>query len=219
MVSRLDILGPRPPTTLPTAPLRPSPTTGPTAPATPGKPPLKPRKPLPEPTPDITLPKGLRRPPTANDLVIKRTFDGLTPEAAQKNIATALTSPVAPQNKALVDGTITQRVRDMQTALNNVFTPGTPHHQFLASQQPATLHVIGSMSASSPVVYQVTKDGQPPKYYTRAWGQGGFTEMAKPPIQQVMKAEITLEPRGIKMQYPAWENKALAGPLSTVTEG
>jgi hypothetical protein len=33
-----------------------------------------------------------------------------------------------------------------------------------------------------------------------------------------MRAEVTLEPRGLRMTYPAWENKALAGKLSTITE-
>lgn len=208
MVTRLDpLVRPQVPTlTTPT-----SPTT-----VTPGR--IDPiRKPLPAPTPNITLPPRLNRPPTTNDLIIKRTFDGLTPAAAEKKISVALKGRVAAENRTLVDSTIKQRVRDMQVALNNVFTPGTPNRQFLESQMPAKLHVIGSMSGSNPVVYQVTKEGQPPKFFTKGWG-GGFTELTKPPIQQVMNAEITLEPRGIRMGYPAWENKALAGKLTTITE-
>lgn len=204
MVSRLDVI------------VKPPINTGPTSPVVPGR--IDPiRKPLPAPTPDITLPPRLGRPPTAADLIIKRTFDGLTPEQAEKKIFTALKGPVLAENRALVDGTIKQRVRDMQVALNNVFTPGTPNRRFLDSQMPAKINVIGSMSGSNPVVYQVTKEGQPPKYFTKGWS-GGFTELTKPPIQQVMNAEISLEPRGIRMGYPAWENKALAGQLTTITE-
>lgn len=222
MVTRLDSLI-RPTLTTPT-PVRPS-TLNPTLPTTvqpsvlpnvPTRPdPLA--KPLPAPTPNITLPPHLGRAPTANDLIINRTFDGLTPQQAGKKIETALKGKVLPENQKLVTTTVNQRVRDMQVALNNVFTPGTPNRRFLESQLPAKINVIGSMSGSNPVVYEVTKPGQQPKYYTKGWS-GGFAEMTKPPIQVVMRAEVTLEPRGIRMQYPSWENSALAGKLTTITE-
>jgi hypothetical protein len=82
---------------------------------------------------------------------------------------------------------------------------------------PGKINVLGSLSASNPVVYQVTKEGQPPKYYSKGWS-GGFTELARPPVQVVMNAEVTLEPRGLRMQYPAWENRALAAQITTITE-
>lgn len=202
MVSRLDILvKPSITTDLRPGPLRPLPI----------------RKPLPAPTPEITLPPRLGRPPRPEDLIIKRTFDGLTPEQAGEKIRGALKNEVAPANRALVDGTIKERVRDMQVALNNVFTPGTPNATFLLGHQPAKLEVLGTMSRSSPVVYQVTKEGQPPRYFAKAWG-GAMTELQKPPGNVIMRAEVTLEPRGIRMQYPAWQNKALEGRLSEITE-
>ncbi|MFT3711945.1 MAG: hypothetical protein QM817_30255 [Archangium sp.] len=195
MVSRIDVV------TRPTTPGRIDPIT----------------KPLPAPTPDISLPKKLGRPPTADDLIIKKTFDGLTPEAAQAKVRTAFKGTVAPQNEALVAGTIKQRVRDMQVALNNVFTPGTPNRRFLESQLPAKIQVLASLSSSNPVVYQVTREGQPPKYFSKGWS-GQFAELTKPPLQVVMSAEISLEPRGLRMKYPSWENRGLAGPITTITE-
>ena len=75
------------------------------------------------------------------------------------------------------------------------------------------------MSSSNAIVYEVTKQGQPPKYYSKGWGQAGFVEMPKPPIQQVMRAEITLQPQGISQTYPTWSNAALAGQITTITEG
>ncbi|MBL8911785.1 MAG: hypothetical protein JNM17_13920 [Archangium sp.] len=174
-------------------------------------------RPLPAPTPDISLPKKLGRPPTVNDLIIKRTFDGLTPAAAEAKVRGAFRGTVAAQNENLVATTVKQRVRDMQVALNNVFTPGTPNRQFLDGLQPAKINVLGSLSSSNPVVYQVTKEGQPPKYYSKGWS-GGFTELKKAPVQVVMNAEISLEPRGLRMKYPAWENRALSGPITTITE-
>ncbi|MFZ5443894.1 MAG: hypothetical protein ACOZQL_28070 [Myxococcota bacterium] len=181
--------------------------------------PLRPTLPtkLPEPTPDITLPPNLKRPPTAADLIINRTFDGLTPQAAAGRIREKFKGTIAPQNEALVKQTVDARVRDMQVALNNVFTPGTPNRRFLESQLPATLRVIGSLSQSNPVVYEVSKRGEGTKYYTKSWS-GSFVEMPKPPAQVVMSAQVTLEPRGLQMNYTEWSNKALAGQITTITE-
>jgi hypothetical protein len=175
-------------------------------------------KPLPTPTPDISLPPRLGRPPTVNDLIIKRTFDGKSPEAAEKAILKSLRARVAPENANLVNSTIKQRVRDMQVALNNTFTKGTPNRQFLESKQPADISIIGSMSSSNPVVYKVTQKGGEPKFYSRGWS-GAFTEMARPPLQVVMEGKLTLEPMGLQMTYPNWDNKALSGTITTITEG
>lgn len=175
-------------------------------------------KPLPKPKPNITLPPKLGRPPTTADLIIKRTFDGLTPAAAENKVRFAFQGTIAPENAKLVSTTISARVRDMQVALNNVFTKGTPNRAFLESKLPAEIQVLGSLSASTPICYQVTQRGQEPKYFTKNWS-GGFVEMPKPPIQVVMKGKLTLEPMGLQMTYPKWQNKALAGPLTTITEG
>jgi hypothetical protein len=175
-------------------------------------------KPLPKPTPDISLPPKLGRPPTVNDLIIKRTFDGKTPAAAEKAILKNLRAKVAPENANLVNGTIKQRVRDMQVALNNTFTKGTPNRQFLESKLPAEISVIGSMSGSNPVVYKVTQQGGEPKFYSKSWS-GAFVEMPRPPVQVVMEGKLTLDPMGLQMTYPKWDNKALSGPITTITEG
>ena len=177
-----------------------------------------PRLKLLPPRPDIRLPPKLGRPPTTNDLIIVRTFDGLTPQAAAGKISAAFQGTIAPQNQNLVDTTINARVRDMQVALNNVFTPGTPNRKFLEGLLPGEITLLGSLSSSNPIVYQVTQPGQDPKFFTRNWS-GGFTDMAKPPIQVVMEARINLEPRGLRMTYLPWANKGLAGPITTITEG
>lgn len=171
------------------------------------------------PKPNITLPPNLNRPPKATDLIIKRGFDGLTPDAAVKKIRAALTSPLAPQNAALVESTARERYRDLNVALNNVFTPNTPNRKFLEGLKPSTLRVIGTMSSLNPVVYAVTTRGTPGvKYYSRDWS-GNFAELPKPPGQVVMSAAIRLEPPGIAMTYPKWKNSALSGPTGTITEG
>lgn len=166
---------------------------------------------------NLTLPPRLGRPPTANDLIINRTFDGLTPAAAAKEIHKHFSGTIAPQNKALVASTVDARVRDLTVALNNVFTSGSPNRQFLDGQQPAAITVLGSLSATNAIVYQVTKPNQEPKYFTRAWSGGGFVETTAPK-QVVMEARLSLDPPAQRITYPAWKNAALAGQLTTITE-
>ena len=166
----------------------------------------------------ITLPPRLARPPTAADLIITKTFDGLTPEAAAKNITTAFRGTIAPENQRLVDTTVNERVRDLQVALNNVFTKGTPNRRFLEGQMPAEISVLASLSQSNRVVYKLTPPGGEPQYFTKGWG-GAFVAMPKPPVQVVAEARISLDPPAQRITYPAWENKALAGKITEIIEG
>ncbi len=200
MVSRLGTLtDPSPVLTSPTAP---RPTTAKFA----------------TPKPNITLPPNLGRPPRATDLIIKRGFDGITPDAAVRKITANLTNALAPQNRALVESTARDRHRDFNVALNNVFTPNTPNRQFLEGLNPTSIAVIGTMSAMTPVVYEVKSAGQlKPKFYARDWS-GRFSEIPKPPGNVVMSARVRLEPPGLSMSYPKWTNPALSGPLTTITE-
>lgn len=168
----------------------------------------------------ITLPPNLGRPPKATDLIIKRCFDGKTPTAAVNLIKKQLTGRVHANNKALVEQTARDRVRDFNVALNNVFAPNSPNNAFLTGLNAKAITVLGTMSSLTPVVYQVQQGKfDPPKYYSRDWS-GNFVEMQKPPTQVVMAAQIRLNPPGLAMTYPEWTNKALASPqLTTITEG
>ena len=193
------------------------PVTTPTKPTGTGLQPLKPTV-LPAPTPDITLPPNLRRPPTGADLIINRTFDGMTPQACAERIVSGFKGTIAPQNKKLVDDTVTARVRDMQVALNNAYTPNTPPRKFLESKLPASIDVLGSLSNSNPIVYRITRPNAQPEYYMKDWS-GGMVQMPKAPGQVVMEARITLDPAGLKMNYPSWQNPGLAADVTTITEG
>ncbi len=166
---------------------------------------------------EISLPKRMSHPPTAADLIITKTFDGLTPEAAAKQIKGAFRGTIAPENQRLVDTTVNERVRDLQVALNNVFTKGTPNRKFLDNAQPAQVSVLASLSPSSRVVYKITPQNGEPQYFTKGWG-GQIVPMPKPPVQVVAEARISLDPPGQRITYPQWQNKGLAGPITTITE-
>lgn len=209
MVSRLTGL----PGALPSLPTTP---TTPTIPATPAPFPTIAFKPL---KPQIELPPNLGRPPKATDLIIKKGFDGLTPDRAVTRIRNKLTNTLAPENRKLVEDTARRAHRDFNVALNNVFTPGSPNNKFVQQFGNRQVSVLGTMSSLQPVVYKVEGRGmEPTRYYSRDWS-GNFAEMQKPPGQVVMEAKVRLSPPGIAMDYPKWTNKALsAHQLTSITE-
>ncbi len=168
-----------------------------------------------QPTPHITLPK-LSRPPTTRDLIIKRTFDGRTPEAARDTIVANCKTKLAQQNVGFVTQFAADRVRDMQAALNNVFTKGTPDRTFLEAQgKDATIGVLASMTDSARITYEVSKPNQKPLYYRKDW-TGRFNQVERPSFV-VMDAKVRLDPMGIDMRYPTWAHPGLTGPTMTVT--
>ncbi len=165
----------------------------------------------------IELPPNLGRPPKATDLIIRKGFDGLTPDAAVAKMRKALTGKVAPQNEALVLSTAKDRYRDFNVAMNNVFAPNSPNNQFVKSLAPAQVSMLGTMSSMTPVVYKAVSSDGTTKYYSRDWS-GNFAEQPKAPTNVVMEAKVRVEPPGLVMSYPKWKNAALAGQLVTITE-
>lgn len=170
---------------------------------------------LPLPIPDIQLPDKLGRAPTANDLIINRTFDGLTLQAAVQKIKANFQGTVSPHYTPLVDETLNARVRNMQAVLNNVFTPKTPNNRCLTELLPADITILSSLSSLAPVVYQVRQLNQEPKNYILG-RSGVFEELAQLPKNIVMQAKVTLEPVGLLMTYPAWNNRSLSEPGGAV---
>jgi hypothetical protein len=196
-------------------------TTTPTTPSLPTRP-VRPG-PLPtvkfaDPQPHITLPPGLRRPPKATDLIITKGFDGKTPDEAVAAVVSKLASPLAPQNKKLVEDTARAAYRDFNVALNNVFTPGSPNARFVSQFGDRPVSLLGTMGIDGPVYKVEGRGAEPTRFYARDWA-GNFREMSKPPMQVVMEARLRLTPPGLVMNYPAWTNKSLASwPLTVIDE-
>lgn len=56
----------------------------------------------------------------------------------------------------------------------------------------------------------------------RSPGSGCFTRSGRagePPVQVVMQGQISLDRPGLRMKYPEWQNRALGGTITTITEG
>ncbi|MEW5741707.1 MAG: hypothetical protein AB1938_22500 [Myxococcota bacterium] len=166
----------------------------------------------------IELPPGLNRPPRATDLIIKKGFDGLSPDRAVTRIRNKLTNTLAPQNRKLVEDTARRAHRDFNVALNNVFTPGSPNHRFLSQFAGRQVSVLGTMSTLNPVVYKVEGRGlEPTRFYSRDFS-GNFAELQRPPTQVVIEAKVRLTPPGVAVEFPAWTNKALSQKQLTTIE-
>lgn len=167
---------------------------------------------------DVEIPDNLGRPPRSTDLIIRKGFDGLSPQEAAEKVAASLTNPLAPQNKSLVVETAVRAHRDFTVAINNVFIPGSPEARFAEQHADRGVSVLSCMGSDG-VVYKVAAKGaDPARYYTRNWA-GGFSEMQKPPYQVVLEAKVRVSPPGIAVEYPKWSNTALGTwPLTTITE-
>lgn len=199
------------PTTPPTLP------TGPTLPTVPTRPTQGPM--FATPAYNIQIPDGLGRPPRATDVKVLTGFDGRTPAQVVQATIANLGGKVAPQNRAFVERSITERHRDFTVACSNLFIANSPPRKFLEGLNPQSLRVLGTMSSLQPVVYEVVRQaGAKPEYYARN-GSGGFEKLDKPRGTPVMAADVRLTPPGIAVSYLPWKNSALAGTISSVTEG
>ena len=165
------------------------------------------------PTPHIVLPPNLGRPPTTDDLIITRTFDGLTPEEATRNIINGLRTTVFPPNRDLVDVTAAQRTRDLQTILNNLFSP-TPVRDFF--DQLGVAGVTVHMSMGGDATYEA-RVGPEVRFYRRDWS-GRFEQVSSPGGLKVIEAAVRFEPQGLRVSYPSWEHPGLAGPVTEIFE-
>lgn len=165
-----------------------------------------------EPKAQVTLPPNLGRPPKASDLVIKRGFDGKTPDQAVDTIRRRLTSPVLPTREEFLLATARERHRDFTVALNNVFTPGSPNEVFLKSLGNVQITVLGQMSLVTPIVYKAVNPASgETKHYTRDW-TGNFAPLTEPLLSVVMEARVRIDPPGLIMKYPSWSNRGLSHP-------
>ena len=164
----------------------------------------------------MTLPPNLGRPPTSKDLIIKKGFDGLTPDQGVAKIMGNLTSKLYGPNEAFVKQTASNAFRAFNVAMNNTIVPNSPNNAFVKSLGNQHVSLLATMSEKT--VYKAVNpaDGST-KYYAKDW-TGNFEEMAKPPSFVVMEARIRVDPPGLVMKYPKWKHDGLSGPTSTITE-
>ena len=171
---------------------------------------------------EMQVPDRLLHPPTMNDVVVRKGFDGRTPDEALEQVLQNLGNPLDPQNRSFVERTILHTHKVFTLSVNNALTVGGPLRPQLErmAQAGAQVTVVGTMSAEHPVVYEVSHPNQEPQRFVT--GPGGTLqrlsagELIAPAI---LRADLHFRPDGVRIQYPLWNAPVLAAPTGTVTEG
>lgn len=166
----------------------------------------------------LSLPDGHTGRPTFDDITVVTGFDERSPDEATALVRARITNVVHSSNERFIDTQIRRAHKSFTLAIGNFFAAGSPQAQLASSVQGGSITLLGTLTASVPTVVMVEKDGQT-TYYARRTG-GAYQPTSKPRYV-VMRARInpTAESPGVRIFYPAWSAKVLAGPTVTVIEG
>jgi hypothetical protein len=172
----------------------------------------------------ISVPPGLGRPPTSNDVTVEAGFDGVPAAEAATLVRGRLTNTVDSSNESFVRRTIADDHKAFTLAIGNLFAQGSPHAAFAKALAADKLTLLGTMSAVRPTILVAEKAGVTALY---ARGESGAYEaIATPKYPVIMRARIRLatgaadDPgQGVRVFYPAWSAKVLSGPTTTIIEG
>lgn len=165
----------------------------------------------------LSVPDGLGRPPTSNDVTVEAGFDGRSPDEVTAIVRARITNEVDRGNERFVDETIRATHKAFTIAVGNLFAPGSPPEASVRAIGADGLTMLGTMSAVRPTILVAVKDGRE-SYYAR--GDAGRYEPIDPPRYPViMRARVRLEPQGVRVFYPAWSAKVLEGPTTVISEG
>lgn len=178
-----------------------------------------------EPRVALAIPPNLGRLPTEKEVIVEGGFDGKTPQEAVAIVRSRLTNTVHSSNERFVTQTITDNHKAFTLALNNFFVFVSKHRIFASQLNADKLSVIGTMSALHPT-YLIAEKAGVTTYYTRG-ERGVYEAVAKPTYPVIMRARIRIinsgapgqPPAGVRVFYPAWSAKVLAGPTSEIIEG
>ncbi len=165
----------------------------------------------------LSVPDGLGRPPTSNDVTVEAGLDGRPPAEVVGVVRSRLTNDLHERNVRFVEETISRTHKSFTIAVGNLFATGSPHATFVKSLGADSLTMLGTMSAITPAVLASVKGGST-TYYARAIS-GRYEPVAPPRAPVVMRARVRLEPSGVRLFYPAWRARALEGPTATILEG
>ncbi len=170
---------------------------------------------LPPPQMHFELPDNLGRAPNMDDLIVVRGFDGRTPDEARAAVLSAALAPVARENEAFLAKTIDDTLKRFSVAVNNAFIPG-PTTEFLDRFPGGKVSIIGDLSWTKPVVYEVNYRRQPTQYFAR--DRSGEFVPVDPPRTPVVRTPLQRTPPGVQVEYLPWRSDALSGKTGFVDE-
>lgn len=174
----------------------------------------------------ISVPSNLGRPPTSNDVTVEAGFDGKPAAEAAAIIRGRLTNTVDPSNERFLSQTIKDNHKACTIATGNYFVPGSPHARFIDTATTlgaVKLTLLCTVSAVNPTVLVSETAAGVKTYWVK--GANGFETIAAPKYPVIIRTQLRFptgadgDPgQGVRVFYPAWSAKVLAGPTSTVIE-
>lgn len=172
----------------------------------------------------ISVPSGLGRPPTANDVTVEAGFDGKPSAETAALVRGRITNAVHASNERFVAQTIADTHKAFTIAIGNLFAHGSPPAAFAASLGADELTMLGTMSAVHPTILVATKGGVKSTYARGATGR--YEPLESPRYPVIMRARVRLETgaaddpgQGVRIFCPAWSAKVLSGPTTIIIEG
>jgi hypothetical protein len=174
-----------------------------------------------EPRVALSIPDGLGRRPTAEDVIVEAGFDKKTPDEVHAIVRSRLRNAIDRRNEGFTRNTILDTHKAFTLAINNLWATGSPHALFAFRLQADELVVLGTASALHPTYLMAVKDAAI-TYYRRG-DAGTYEETPKPTYPILMRAKVRLGRRdpagmptgwGVRIFYPSWKAKGLAGYAS-----
>jgi hypothetical protein len=169
----------------------------------------------------LAYPENLGRPPTSADITVEAGFDGKSPAEVGTLVRARLSNVVDSSNERFVTQTITDTHKAFTIAVGNMFAQNSPPATFAKSLGADSLTMLGTMSAIKPTILVAVKGAQT-TYYARG-ASGAYEAIDTPKYPVIMRARIRLgggtEEQGVRVFYPAWSARVLAGPTTTIIEG
>ncbi len=162
------------------------------------------------------IPDGLDHRPTSRDVRVNAGFDGKSPDEVLAIVKSRLRNTVHVSNRSFVDQTILETHHAFSIAINNLFAPGSPHATFVKELGADKLTMLGTMSAMSPTILVAETAGSTTFYTVQ---DGHYAPIPKPGYPVIMRARIRVSEPGVRVFYPSWKAKVLAGPTGVIIEG
>lgn len=169
---------------------------------------------------DISFPQDPSRPLTIDDVTVSKGFDGRTPEEVAQIVRANFQGTIHPSREAFVHQQTIDVHKRWTLVIANAFSENFPASKFVqtVASEGTSLFIVATPRGE--IFLQTTNPEDGEQWYI-AKGNS-FEPMAvasgfKPFTPPIARAELRLDPPGIRVEYPTWKWAAL-GQGATITD-
>jgi hypothetical protein len=156
---------------------------------------------------EITIPDDLGHPPTSSDVTVAKGFDGKTPAEVVTIVRGQFQGKIDPSYDAFLRDRLSAVHKQWTLVIANSFAKSFPASTFVqtVAADGAQVFIVGTPRGD---IFLVTSSADDGEQWYLAKGNS-FEPMAvaagfKPFTPPIMRAELRLEPEGIRIEYPQW---------------